>query len=142
MFTGITEHVGKIESLEHGKDGGRLRVSFRNDSTNLISEADSASACEAEIARGTKSGDSIAVNGCCLTVVSMGPGWWAADAVPETLGRTTLGQLRPGDPVNRATDAHCSIFRSRRGACALVFFQRWARKRSFLYSCSCSCSCS
>ncbi len=32
--------------------------------------------------------------------MSLGPGWWAADAVPETLGRTNLGDLRPGDPVN------------------------------------------
>ena len=45
-------------------------------------------------------GDSIAVNGCCLTVVDLGPGWWAADVVDETLARTTLGRLRDGDPVN------------------------------------------
>ena len=100
MFTGITEHVGKIESLEHGKDGGRLRVSFRNDSTNLISEADSASACEAEIARGTKSGDSIAVNGCCLTVVEFDAYHFSADLSGETLLRTNFGEKRPGNIVN------------------------------------------
>jgi riboflavin synthase len=48
----------------------------------------------------TSVGDSIAVNGCCLTVVDLGPGWWAADAVDETLDRTNLGELRAGDPVN------------------------------------------
>jgi riboflavin synthase len=45
-------------------------------------------------------GDSIAVNGCCLTVVQLGSGWFAADAVDETLGRTNLGDLAEGDPVN------------------------------------------
>jgi len=45
-------------------------------------------------------GDSIAVNGCCLTVVEHGDGWWAVDAVEETLRRTCLGALRAGDPVN------------------------------------------
>jgi riboflavin synthase len=47
-----------------------------------------------------KIGDSIAVNGCCLTVVETGAGWWAADAVDETLARTNLVDLQPGDPVN------------------------------------------
>ena len=46
-------------------------------------------------------GDSIAVNGCCLTVVDLDPpATWSADVVDETLSRTTLGDLRPGDPVN------------------------------------------
>ncbi len=45
-------------------------------------------------------GASIAVNGCCLTVVELGDGYWAADAVGETLARTSLGALAPGDPVN------------------------------------------
>jgi riboflavin synthase len=45
-------------------------------------------------------GDSIAVNGCCLTVTGRGDGWWAADAVDETLSRTNLDRLAPGDPVN------------------------------------------
>ena len=52
------------------------------------------------VASEAKVGDSIAVNGCCLTVVDLGPGWWAADVVPETLARTALGALAPGDPVN------------------------------------------
>ena len=45
-------------------------------------------------------GDSVAVNGCCLTVVEIGEGWWRADAVDETLSRTNLADLEPGDPVN------------------------------------------
>ncbi len=45
-------------------------------------------------------GDSIAVNGCCLTVVQLTDGSWAADAVTETLARTALGALTPGDQVN------------------------------------------
>lgn len=48
----------------------------------------------------TKVGDSIAVNGCCLTVVDVGDGWWQADAVDETLARTNLADLAPGDVVN------------------------------------------
>jgi riboflavin synthase len=45
-------------------------------------------------------GHSLAHNGCCLTVVERGDGWYAVEAVPETLARTTLGHLAPGDPVN------------------------------------------
>jgi riboflavin synthase len=47
-----------------------------------------------------KIGDSIAVNGCCLTVTDVGDGWWEATAVEETLSRTNLADLAPGDPVN------------------------------------------
>jgi riboflavin synthase len=87
VFTGIVEEMGTLAASgpidsEAAAPGRRLVISA------------------ATVTEGTQIGDSIAVNGCCLTVVSMGPGWWAADAVPETLGRTTLGQLRPGDPVN------------------------------------------
>ncbi|MGH9114835.1 MAG: riboflavin synthase, partial [Acidimicrobiales bacterium] len=52
------------------------------------------------VTEGASRGDSIAVNGCCLTVVEHSPAWWAADVVGETLRRTNLGDLRPGDPVN------------------------------------------
>ena len=45
-------------------------------------------------------GASIAVNGCCLTVVAWGDDWWEADVSDETFRRTSLGALRPGDPVN------------------------------------------
>jgi riboflavin synthase len=49
---------------------------------------------------GTALGDSINVNGVCLTVVAQGAGWFAVDAVPETLRRSNLGELRAGDRVN------------------------------------------
>src|ERR1700732_5232778 len=78
MFTGIVEELGQLGR----RDGGRF-----------VFEA-------SVVTEDTKVGDSIAVNGCCLTVVDVGAGWWAADAVDETLARTNLGQLRPGDPVN------------------------------------------
>ncbi len=78
MFTGIVEELGAIRSRE----GSR----FVFDATVVTA--------------GSAVGDSIAVNGCCLTVVDLGPGWWAADVVPETLSRTALGALRPGEPVN------------------------------------------
>lgn len=85
MFTGITEHTGKIESIEGRADGGRLRVS--------LAGADA-------IASDMKLGDSIAVNGCCLTVVEFDAGHFAADLSGETLRRTSLGEKKAGDLVN------------------------------------------
>jgi riboflavin synthase len=82
VFTGIVEEMGTLVATEATDQGRRLTFSA------------------AAITDGTRIGDSISVNGCCLTVVDLGPGWWAADAVPETLGRTNLGDLQPGDPVN------------------------------------------
>jgi len=78
MFTGIVEELGTVVS----RDGGR----FRFGAERVVEDA--------------KLGDSIAVNGCCLTVVERGPDWWEADAVEETLKRTNLGDLEPGSPVN------------------------------------------
>jgi riboflavin synthase len=78
MFTGIVEELGRLSS----RDGGRF-----------VFEA-------SVVTEDSKVGDSIAVNGCCLTVVNVGAGWWAADAVEETLARTVLADLKPGDPVN------------------------------------------
>ncbi|MFZ0522647.1 MAG: riboflavin synthase [Candidatus Acidiferrales bacterium] len=89
MFTGITEKVGKIESLEHAQEGGRLRVSFANSTT-----------AESEIARETKLGDSISVNGCCLTVVEFDSSHFTADLSGETLRRTNFGEKKPGNLVN------------------------------------------
>jgi riboflavin synthase len=88
MFTGITEHVGKVESLAQGSNGGRLLVAF-----GTGAEAQ-------EIARGTKLGDSIAVNGCCLTVVEFDARHFAADLSGETLRRTNFGEKKAGDLVN------------------------------------------
>ena len=79
MFTGIVEELGRF--------GGR-------DGTRFTFEAPLTSA-------GASVGDSIAVNGVCLTVVAQGDtGAWHADVVDETLARTNLGRLAPGDPVN------------------------------------------
>jgi riboflavin synthase len=85
MFTGIIEAAGKIESLDHGPDGGRLRVSL---------------AGAPAIAAETKLGDSISVNGCCLTVVEFTPDHFSADLSGETLRRTSLGEKKPDDIVN------------------------------------------
>ncbi|MGH9122156.1 MAG: riboflavin synthase [Acidimicrobiales bacterium] len=82
MFTGIVEEVGRLRRADPGPPAARLTF-------------------EAEVVLvGTQVGDSIAVDGCCLSVVELGENWWAAEAVDETLGRTTLGSLSPGDPVN------------------------------------------
>jgi riboflavin synthase len=78
MFTGLIEELGSLAS----RDGARFRFAAET------------------VTADAKFGDSIAVNGCCLTVVDLGPGWWAADVVDETLSRTTLGALAPGDRVN------------------------------------------
>src|SRR4051794_33404833 len=78
MFTGIVEELGSVQQRE----GGRFTFA----ATAVLEDM--------------KIGDSVAVNGCCLTVVEIGEAWWRADAVEETLQRTNLYDLRPGDPVN------------------------------------------
>jgi riboflavin synthase len=87
MFTGIIEAAGKIESLARAESGdaARLRVSFDSGS---------------EIARGMKLGDSIAVNGCCLTVIDFNSTHFSADLSGETLRRTAFGEKKPGDVIN------------------------------------------
>jgi len=82
MFTGIVEAVGTVAAVESGED-----------LTRLVVEA-------AAIADGVKPGDSIAVNGGCLTVTSIRDGRFAFQAVAETLARTALGDLRVGSRVN------------------------------------------
>ena len=95
MFTGITEQVGQIESLDHSETGGRLRVSFRGTATpGCAPENDST------IAKDTKLGDSISVNGCCLTVVEFAADHFSADLSGETLRRTNFGEKKPGHLVN------------------------------------------
>jgi len=95
MFTGITEQVGKIESLEHSDTDGRLRVSFRGAATpGCAPENDSS------IAASTKLGDSISVNGCCLTVVEFDAHGFTADLSGETLRRTNFGEKKTGHLVN------------------------------------------
>ena len=85
MFTGIIEHVGKIEALDVASDGARLRV----DISSAWGEA-----------APLKVSDSIAVNGCCLTVVECDAAHFSADLSGETLRRTSLGEKKPGAPVN------------------------------------------
>ena len=95
MFTGITEQVGKIESLEHSNNGGRLRVCFRSTATPC-----SAPENDHTIATSTKLGDSISVNGCCLTVVEFNTDHFSADLSGETLRRTNFAEKKPGHLVN------------------------------------------
>ncbi len=78
MFTGIVEELARVAA----RDGGRLRIAAEG----AIADADI--------------GDSIAVNGVCLTVVDLGADWWEADVVEETFARSALGDLAVGDPVN------------------------------------------
>ena len=82
MFTGIVEELGRVRAFTPNAGGARIEI----DATDVLDDA--------------TIGASIAVNGCCLTVVELGDGHWAADAVVETLARTNLGALAPGDPVN------------------------------------------
>ena len=95
MFTGISEQVGKIESLEHTPDGGRLRISFHGTAT-----PGSAPEIDPAIAASTKRGDSISVNGCCLTVVEFNSTHFSADLSGETLRRTNFAEKKTGHLVN------------------------------------------
>ena len=82
MFTGIVEELGQVRAVVANEGGARIEI----DAKRVVEDANI--------------GDSIAVNGCCLTVVECSSTGWAADAVTETLARTSLGDLRAGDPVN------------------------------------------
>jgi riboflavin synthase len=82
MFTGLVEAIGIVDAVR--PEGPGLRLLLR----------------AAEIASGTKLGDSIAVNGCCLTVVEKTGEILGFDAGSETLSRTNLGKLLPGSRVN------------------------------------------
>jgi riboflavin synthase len=80
MFTGIVGELGEVAAVERFADAARLTI------------------------RGTLDdaapGDSIMVNGVCLTVAQLTPGSFTADVILETLNRSALGGLKPGDPVN------------------------------------------
>jgi riboflavin synthase len=82
MFTGIVEELGTVRAVTPNAGGARIEIIAK-----VVLD-------DAEL------GASIAVNGCCLTVVELLDDGWAADAVTETLDRTSLGALRAGDPVN------------------------------------------
>jgi riboflavin synthase len=89
MFTGIIEAAGKIESFERGPEGGRLRIAFAPTAAGAP-----------DISAEMKLGDSISVNGCCLTVVEFTKQHFVADLSGETLRRTSFGEKKPGGIVN------------------------------------------
>ena len=78
MFTGIVEEVGAVAEVRPG--GLTIRAS--------------------RVLEGLGLGDSVSVNGACLTATELGPGSFSVDVVPETLRRTNLGSLSEGSPVN------------------------------------------
>src|SRR5262249_31534170 len=82
MFTGIIEELGSIRSLEAYTGGAKIVVSATT------------------VTEGTHDGDSISVNGVCLTALDVRPDSFAADLSQETLDRSTLYRLKPGSPVN------------------------------------------
>lgn len=81
MFTGLVEDVGRVESVEAGSDGARLRIATSLDSA-------------------IESGDSVAVNGVCLTVTGVDADGFDTEAMNQTLEVTALGGLAAGDRVN------------------------------------------
>jgi len=92
VFTGIVRERGRIASVDGGADG--IRIDIEAPAT----------------AGGAAVGDSVSINGCCLTVIQVLDGHLRFDAVPETLSRSTLGALGEGSDVNlepalRAGDA-------------------------------------
>ena len=82
MFTGIVEEMGQVESVQRGRQSAILTIRAKT------------------VLEGTKIGDSIAVNGVCLTVTSLSPDRFTADVMHETLNRSALAQLSVGSPVN------------------------------------------
>jgi riboflavin synthase len=82
VFTGIVREVGRVASVAAGNGGIRLEIEAPG------------------TAGATSIGDSIAINGCCLTAVAVHDGRLAFDAVAETLARSSLGGLEPGSHVN------------------------------------------
>jgi riboflavin synthase len=80
MFTGIVAELGEVAGIEHRDDAARLTIRGDTD--------------------GVTTGESIAVNGVCLTVTDVLNGTFTADVMGETLDRTSLGALAPGAPVN------------------------------------------
>lgn len=82
MFTGLVEEMGTVQAVVPGEQSTTLTIACRK----VLADA--------------KIGDSISVSGVCLTATALGDGWFEAQAIVETLQRTTLGRLRPGDQVN------------------------------------------
>ncbi len=81
MFTGLVKDLGQVDRLERSDDGARLRI-------------------RTALAEELREGDSVAINGVCLTATAVNGGWFDAEAVNETLARTTLGALSKDSRVN------------------------------------------
>jgi riboflavin synthase len=81
MFTGLIQELGRVESVDASDDGARLRIG-------------------AELASDLEPGDSVAVNGACLTAAAVGDRAFEADVMHQTLSLTTLGELESGSAVN------------------------------------------
>lgn len=82
MFTGLVQSLGKVAAVVDQPPGRRILIE------------------PSQPLGGVRIGDSVAVNGCCLTVVEIADGRWDFEAGPETLRRTNLGRLGPGSRVN------------------------------------------
>jgi len=82
MFTGIIEELGRVREIETRGEDARIVIEART------------------VTEGSRDGDSISVNGVCLTALEVGPGSFAADVSKETLLRSTLGSLAAGSAVN------------------------------------------
>jgi riboflavin synthase len=81
MFTGIVRELGRVDDVERNEAGARLRIS-------------------GAVASKLATGDSVSVEGACLTVAGLDGGAFEADVMNQTLSLTTLGELTAGDPVN------------------------------------------
>jgi riboflavin synthase len=82
MFTGIVQELATVAAVDHGADGSILRIDA------------------GRVADGLRLGDSVSVDGVCLTAIDLAPGALAFEAMHETLERSTLGGLQAGDRVN------------------------------------------
>ena len=82
MFTGIIEELGRVREIENRGEDARIVIEART------------------VTEGSSDGDSIAVNGVCLTALDVKSDSFAADVSKETLSRSTLGSLKSGSPVN------------------------------------------
>ena len=82
MFTGIVAELGILKGIQHGSQAGVLTIT----ASQVLSDSNI--------------GDSIAIDGVCLTIIDLTHNSFTADVSAETLRRTTLGSLRPGDSVN------------------------------------------
>jgi riboflavin synthase len=85
MFTGIVRERGRVAAVDGGDDARHFRIDAPGTSAEL------------------GVGDSVSIDGCCLTATAVANGSFSVTAVPESLSRTTLGRLEPGDDVNLET---------------------------------------